>query len=362
MENMVNRTPASTFWQGRKIFLTGHTGFKGCWFYRFLEILGAQVFGYALPPNGNSLYASIYGQQSENGAYADIRDLNTLKREASVFAPDVVFHFAAQPLVRESYKRPIYTYETNVMGTLNLLEAVRSIESVKAVIIITTDKCYRDMGWEWGYRETDSLGGADPYSSSKACVELLCDAWRSSYFNKTGVALATVRAGNVIGGGDWADDRIVPDAMRAFQRGLPLVIRSPRAIRPWQHVLEPLYGYVLLAESLYDDREVFEKAWNFGPISSDARSVENVVQSIVALWGKEARYVISEDSSFRESQILRLDSSSAMQKIGWKPYLSFDDAISMTVDWYKRVYDGADALAVTDDQIISYMDRVGIHE
>jgi len=351
----------SPFWQSKKVFITGHTGFKGSWLFRILETLGAEPFGYALPPPELSLYSSLYGVRPANGVYADIRDRERLEIALSTFAPDIVFHLAAQPLVRESYRQPVYTYETNVMGTVNLLEAVRAYNRVKAVVVITTDKCYRDMDWEWGYRESDLLGGADPYSSSKACVELLCDAWRLSYFDKSDVALATARAGNVIGGGDWADDRIVPDAMRSFQSGSPLCIRSPQAVRPWQHVLDPLHGYLMLAERLYSEcANDFPRAWNFGPPSSDFKNVEELSKKLCELWGSGARYIASESSLLRESNMLCLDSSRAIQKLGWNPRWDFSGAVSMTVDWYKCVFDGERALSVTDRQIEMYVKEAAV--
>lgn len=361
MEAMVKPVKSLAFWVNKKVFITGHTGFKGCWLYRCLETLGAKLFGYSLAPLDKSLYKDLYGDKPVNGIFADIRDVRRLADDMAAFAPDIVFHLAAQPLVRESYRQPAYTYETNVMGTVNLLEAVRSVQNVKSVVVITTDKCYKDMNWEWGYRETDALGGADPYSSSKVCVELLCNAWRTSYFKNTGVALATARAGNVIGGGDWADDRIVPDAIRAFQSDKPLIIRSPRAVRPWQHVLEPLRGYMMLAEKLYKAEGDFQTAWNFGPSTNDTQNVEAVARRLVSLWGDGAKYTISEDHTLHESHTLRLDSSKSAQKIGWYPLLNFDESILMTVDWYKRVYNKESALEVTDEHITSYMDRVVSH-
>lgn len=345
----------SEFWSGKKVFLTGHTGFKGSWLALWLDMLGASVFGYSLRPVVPSLYhsASLEGRFEE--AYADVRDDERLQQEMSTFAPDVVFHLAAQPLVRASYREPVGTYETNVMGTVNLLEAVRNTPSVKSVVVITTDKCYRDMNWEWGYRETDELGGADPYSSSKACAELVCDAWRRSYFVHSGVSLATARAGNVIGGGDWAEDRLVPDAVKAFGRGELLTIRSPNAVRPWQHVLEPLSGYLMLAERLYQGDRSCACGWNFGPPAEDSRKVKDMVESLVALWGDGAAYGIEENHTLHESHLLRLDSSRAIQKLGWRPKLSFERAVETTVAWYKKVRGGGDPLSITKEQILEYV-------
>lgn len=343
------------FWSKKKVFITGHTGFKGAWLTLWLDMLDAEVHGYSLAPAISSLYsaAGLAGRFRET--YADIRDGELLKEKMSNFVPDVVFHLAAQPLVRASYREPVLTYETNVMGTVNLLEAVRSVPSVKSVVVITTDKCYRDMNWEWGYRETDTLGGADPYSSSKACAEFVCDAWRSAYFAKTNTLLATARAGNVIGGGDWAEDRLVPDAMRAFTQGKPLEIRSPNAVRPWQHVLEPLSGYLILAEQLYRGDRDCACGWNFGPRAEDSRSVKDMVEALVKLWGDGAKYRLEENSTLHESHLLRLDSSCAIQKLGWQPKLSFEQAVSMSVNWYKRIQAGEILLSVTREQILEYM-------
>lgn len=344
------------FWSGKRVFLTGHTGFKGCWLMLWLDMLGAEVFGYSLPPANPSLYENV-SVKGEHGVFADVRDAEELQREMSDFAPHVVFHLAAQPLVRESYRQPALTYATNVMGTVNLLEAVRNVGTVKSVVVVTTDKCYKDMDWEWGYREIDGLGGADPYSSSKACAELVCEAWRRSYFSNAETLLATARAGNVIGGGDWAADRIVPDAIRAFQKKEPLEIRSPNAIRPWQHVLEPLRGYMALAERLFDGDDSFASAWNFGPRSDDSCNVESVASRLAELWGEGASYVVRGDRSLHESHLLRLDSSRAAQCLGWSSKLNFGEAISWTVEWYRGVYDGEDALSITQRQICEYMDK-----
>jgi CDP-glucose 4,6-dehydratase len=353
---MVINETSRGFWKEKRVLLTGHTGFKGCWLLLWLETLGAEIFGCSLPPAEPSLFNAAIKDDTKYGIFADIRDAERLTREMARFAPEIVFHLAAQPLVRESYREPGKTYETNVMGTVNLLEAVRQTGTVKSLVVITTDKCYRDMGWEWGYRETDSLGGADPYSSSKACVELLCDAWRRSFFKDGDTLLATARAGNVIGGGDWAPDRIVPDAIRAFQSGGTLEIRSPNAVRPWQHVLEPLYGYLTLAERLYNGDRSCEAAWNFGPSSDESRNVRSLVERLSALWGEGAKYTVKPDNSLHESHSLRLDSSRAIQNLAWRPRLGFEEALSMTVGWYRRVFNGEDSLSLTQNQISKYME------
>ena len=343
-------------WRGKKVFLTGHTGFKGCWLMMWLEMLGAEVFGYSLAPQDPSLYSVSFPTGHGEEAYADIRDGNQLKQELIAFAPEIVFHLAAQPLVRESYRDPVGTYETNVMGTVHLLEAVRAVDTVKSIVVVTTDKCYKDRDWEWGYRETDALGGADPYSSSKACVELVCDAWRRSYFSKSDALLASARAGNVIGGGDWAVDRLVPDAIRAFQQGEPLLIRSPHAVRPWQHVLEPLNGYMTLAMRLYQGDSSCACAWNFGPSAEGSCDVRSVAERLIQLWGEGAAYRITEDHSLHESHLLRLDSSRAIQKLSWHSKLSLEEAIALTVAWYKANLDKNNPLSVTRGQILKYME------
>lgn len=356
MENVVTKEALVSFWQDKRVFLTGHTGFKGCWMLLFLKLLGANVWGYSLPPETPSLYESIFGEgEAQNGVFADIRDKNRLSKELSDFSPDIVFHLAAQPLVRESYLQPAYTYEANVMGTVHLLEAVRATLSVKSVVVVTTDKCYKDMNWEWGYRETDALGGYDPYSSSKACVELLCDAWRNSFLAEMGTLLATARAGNVIGGGDWAKDRLIPDAIRAFSQGETLTIRCPNAVRPWQHVLEPLVGYMMLAQKLFEGDVSFCNAWNFGPLPSDSRKVSEVVERISALWGEKTDYRLDRTTHHHESNLLRLDASRAMRKLGWLPSWKFEEAVTLTIEWYKRFLQGERALSLINMQIETFL-------
>ena len=347
---------------GQRVCLTGHTGFKGSWLMIWLKLLGAEVFGYSLEPEEPSLYSQAGLNNYIDEVYADIRDAGRLKDELCRFKPEIVMHLAAQPFVRESYREPLLTYATNVMGTANLLEAVRASSTVKSAVVITTDKCYKNMEWEWGYRESDALGGADPYSSSKACAELVCSAWRESFFKTTDTLLATTRAGNVIGGGDWGRERLIPDAIRAFEKNEPLEIRSPLAIRPWQHVLEPLRGYIMLAERLYNRDAEFACGWNFGPSPADAKNVKSVVERIVKLWGDGANYKISEDHSLHESRLLMLDSSRAVQKLGWKQRLNFDKASELTVDWYKRVFAGENPLSATAEQIEGYMNNINEDE
>lgn len=356
VEKMAMNDSGRSFWSGKKVFLTGHTGFKGAWLALWLEMLGARVYGYSLAPAESSLYrdANLAGRFGE--AFADIRDGALLKEKMSGFGPDVAFHLAAQPLVYASYREPVETCETNIMGTVNFLEAVRTAPSVRSAVVVTTDKCYRDMDWDWGYRETDALGGADPYSSSKACAELLCGAWRSSFFAESGALIATARAGNVIGGGDWAENRLIPDAVRAFAKGETLEIRSPEAVRPWQHVLEPLAGYMALAKRLYEGDGECARAWNFGPSTEDSRSVRAVVTRLTELWGGGASYRVSDGRKLHESRFLRLDSSLAARRLGWRPSLGLGEALIRTVEWYKRVSRGASALAVTQEQIAARRD------
>ncbi|MDR1137906.1 MAG: CDP-glucose 4,6-dehydratase [Synergistaceae bacterium] len=346
------------FWNGKKVFLTGHTGFKGCWLMLWLEMLGAEVYGYSLEPSEPSLFRSAIPPDEKRGVYADIRDARKVADEIYSFSPEIVFHLAAQPLVRESYKDPVLTYQTNVMGTVSVLEAIRAAKTVRAAVIVTTDKCYRNMEWEWGYRETDALGGEDPYSSSKSCAELICEAYRTSFFKDSDTRLATARAGNVIGGGDWAEDRLIPDAIRAFEGGRTLAVRSPDAVRPWQYVLEPLRGYMMLAEHLRGEGGDYAAAWNFGPSPEDARNVGHVVNRLAELWGNGAKYEADRDDAFHESLFLRLDSSRAIQKLGWRQMLNFSEAISLTVKWYRDVSLGADAADTTKGQISLYMDRL----
>ncbi len=355
---------APHLWQGRKVFLTGHTGFKGGWLALWLAHLGAKVRGFALDPytTPNLLTQARVGQLIED-LRGDIRDGAAVDRAIQEFAPEVVFHMAAQPLVRLSYEDPIGTYETNVIGTARVLDAVRRTPSVRAVISVTTDKCYENKEWLWGYRETDPLGGYDPYSSSKACAEIVSAAYRQSYFHperlgKTGghnTAIATGRAGNVIGGGDWSLDRLLPDLVRGFLSGKPVLVRRPHAIRPWQHVLEPLQGYLLLAEHLLSGDPRFATAYNFGPSDEDARTVEWIAERMTQLWGPDARWVLDQDTSVHEAGYLKLDASRARAELGWRPKLDLATALEWLIEWYKAADAGADMQTFTLQQIHDYI-------
>lgn len=349
-----------TFWRGRRVFLTGHTGFKGGWLALWLANAGAAVRGYALDP---STQPSFFETAGIANAIEDVRgnllDRPSLEASLREFSPEVVFHLAAQPLVRYSYADPLGTYATNIMGTAYVLEAVRKTPSVRAVVCITTDKCYENREWVWPYREADALGGHDPYSSSKACAEIVSAAYRSSFYSveKPGehrVALATARAGNVIGGGDWSEDRLIPDLIRGFQAGRPVLIRNPKAIRPWQHVLEPVRGYLQLAERLLAGNSDAESAFNFGPVAEDAWPVDQIANHLVAAWGQGASWTRDDSSSVHEARLLRLDSSKARTQLDWKPRLDIDSALRWTVDWYRACHTGHDMNAFTLKQINDY--------
>jgi CDP-glucose 4,6-dehydratase len=354
MEDVVN------LWRGRRVLLTGHTGFKGGWLSLWLASMGAQIRGYALAPESspNLFTAACMGTILED-VRGDIRNYHDVEAAMTAFEPEVVFHMAAQPLVRRSYSDPLETYASNVMGTANVLEAVRRTQSVRAVVCVTTDKCYQNQEWIWPYRETDQLGGFDPYSSSKACAEIVCAAYRSSFFNlgsQSGrqVALATARAGNVIGGGDWSEDRLIPDLIRGFRSKQPVLIRRPKAVRPWQHVLEPLRGYILLAEKLLTGQSEFASAFNFGPADGDAWPVERIATTLVNLWGNGASWISDATPSVHEANYLRLDSSKARSKLGWEPQLGIESALEWTVSWYQTWNSNGDLLHATRDQIAAY--------
>jgi CDP-glucose 4,6-dehydratase len=349
-------TPAFS-WHARRVFLTGHTGFKGGWLALWLAKLGADVRGYALDPVADPcLFTTARVGAVVDDIRGDIRDAVALEHAMRSFAPEVVFHLAAQPLVRFSYEDPIGTYETNVIGTAKVLDAVRRTPSVRAVDSVTTDKCYENKEWLWPYRETDPLGGYDPYSSSKACAELVSAAYRQAFFSSPNqsVALATARAGNVIGGGDWSSDRLIPDLVRGFLAAEPVRIRRPRAIRPWQHVLEPLHGYIRLAEQLLTHDPKYATAYNFGPADDDAKPVDWIAAKMTSLWGDGAAWVLDPDPGVHEAGYLKLDASRARADLAWTPRLHLETALEWLVLWYRAWQSGADMHAFTLGQIAAY--------
>lgn len=343
------------FWDGKRVFLTGHTGFKGSWLALWLADMGAEVHGFALPAPTEPNFLSVCNLQVHiaSSTIADIRDAATLTRTMQAAQPHVVLHLAAQSLVRYSYSAPVETYSVNVMGTINVLEAVRQTPSVKTVINVTSDKCYENREWLWPYRENEAMGGADPYSSSKACSELVTAAYRRSFLELAGIHLASARAGNVIGGGDWASDRLIPDFLRALDAKQPLVIRAPLATRPWQHVLEPLSGYLLLAEKLYTDGQTFAEAWNFGPNENDTKPVRWIVEHLCAQV-PNASWQCDAAQQPHEANTLKLDSSKAKSRLGWHPRWNLQTALSQTLNWHQAWKQNADMAAFSLEQIRAY--------
>lgn len=351
-----------TFWQGKRVFITGHTGFKGSWLCMWLNAMGAQVTGYALqPPTKPSLFEICKIDQLLTSIIGDVRDKEKLKQCMLEAQPDIVIHMAAQPLVRDSYKNPVETYEINVMGTVHIFEAIRGCPGIKVVVNVTTDKCYDNKEWIWGYRENEAMGGYDPYSSSKACSELVTSSYRNSFFNTQeyqhhGVAVASARAGNVIGGGDWAVDRLIPDCIAALLKKKPIVIRNPYAIRPWQHVLEPLSGYLTLAQKLYEAGPEYAEGWNFGPAAKDARPVEWIVQQMCQLWGDAATYIVNQGPHLHEAHYLKLDCSKAMARLAWYPKWDLQQAIEKVMEWVIAYKEGKDMYSVCLQQIDDYIE------
>lgn len=355
MENLVI---TSSFWLGRRVFVTGHTGFKGSWLALMLSRLNARATGFALaPPTRPSLFALAKAADHIEDLRGDVRDLDAVTRAMRATAPEIVIHMAAQPLVRESYADPVATYAANVMGTAHVLDAARRTESVRAVLVVTTDKCYENRDWVWGYRETDALGGHDPYSSSKACAELVAAAYRDSFCRERGVEILSARAGNVIGGGDFAADRILPDALRAFVSGRALKVRNPGAVRPWQHVLEPLSGYLALIEKALTTAPGagLDGAFNFGPGPDAERSVEALLTQFISDWGAPARWERDGDDHPHEARLLRLDVAKARALLNWAPLLDFGAATQWTAQWYRAFADDADMAEETLQQVDRYL-------
>jgi len=335
--------------------LTGHTGFKGGWLSVWLNKLGAHVTGYSLEaPTIPNLYTTAGISRILDSHMGDIRDLEKLNMVMQQARPEIVIHMAAQPLVRYSYQNPIETYSTNVLGTVHVFEAIRKLKTVRAVVNVTTDKCYENKEWFWPYREDEPMGGYDPYSSSKGCAELVTKAYRRSFMAEAGISLASARAGNVIGGGDWAADRLVPDIIRAFSQDQPVIVRNPHAIRPWQHVLEPLSGYLSLAENLYTNGESMTGAYNFGPLESDARPVRWMVEAMVRTWGANARWALDEQTNPHEAKFLRLDCSKALNVLGWSPRWKLETTLEKVTAWYKAHLQQGNMLEFSLAQIADY--------
>ncbi len=351
------------FWKDKRVFLTGHTGFKGSWLALWLQDMGAVVQGFALqPPTEPNLFEAARVAQGLTSSIGDIRDYPALSACMVTFKPNIVFHMAAQPLVRLSYDIPVETYATNVMGTVHVLEAVRKTGGIKAVVNITSDKCYENREWVWAYRENEAMGGYDPYSNSKGCAELVASAYRQSFFNNAqhqqhGCALASVRAGNVIGGGDWALDRLIPDILKAFETHKKVVIRHPYAIRPWQHVLEPLSGYLMLAEHLYSQGPKYAEGWNFGPKEEDAKPVQWIVEQLVNHWGETASWELDPGKQPHEAHYLKLDCSKAKMQLGWQPVWNLLDTLQRIVHWHKAWLAGNDMQAHSITEIRAYMNN-----
>jgi len=344
--------------KGKNILVTGDTGFKGSWLCLWLHILGARVFGYALEPERDEDHFNLLGlNKIINHVTGDIRDWVSVKKIFDLSQPEFLFHLAAQPLVRYSYQEPRITFDTNVLGSVNILEAARLTESLKALIYVTSDKCYRNNEWIWGYRENDTLGGHDPYSASKAAAEVVFSSYQDSFFKIRGrFGAASVRAGNVIGGGDWASDRIVPDTIRALKAGKPIRLRNPESTRPWQHVLEPLSGYLVLAANLYYDPQKFSGAWNFGPRTESIRTVQDLAQAIVNRWGSGEIFIDHDVNAPHEAGLLHLNCDKANQILDWFPRWNFEETVTKTIDWYKNSFFGKNSFNISKNQIIQYME------
>ena len=334
----------SSFLEGKKVYLTGHTGFKGSWLSLWLQNMGALVKGYSLDVSTTqALFSQANVTEEMESEIGDIRNLEQLTKSMVSFSPDILIHMAAQPLVRLSYQVPVDTYTTNVIGTVNVLEAARKCPKLKAIVSVTTDKCYENKEWEWGYRENEPMGGDDPYSSSKGCAELVTSAYRRSFFSSEDTAsLASARAGNVIGGGDWAEDRLIPDILRAFEKSESVVIRNPLSTRPWQHVLEPLSGYLVLAQELFLNGDNFAEGWNFGPKDEDCKPVSWILDKMVKYWGNNASWSLDKNNNPHEARFLKLDCSKAANRLKWNPKWNLQLTLKSIVDWHQLYINGGD--------------------
>lgn len=348
----------TSFWESKRVLITGHTGFKGSWLSLWLQSLGANICGISLnPPTEPSLFIEAKVAKKMRHEIADIRDFTSINNIFKSFKPEIVIHMAAQPLVRLSYKEPINTYATNVMGTIHIYEASREARSVKAIVNVTTDKCYENYEWIWGYRENDRMGGHDPYSSSKGCSELISSAYIKSFLDLEGIALATARAGNVIGGGDWAKDRLIPDVLNSLEKGETIQVRNPKSIRPWQHVLEPLSGYLLLAEDLFFNGKATSGSWNFGPKDEDAKSVQWIVENLSKKWNKNNKWKIQKGEHPHEANYLKLDISKAKNQLGWKPRWSLETSLDKISDWHQGWLAEENVQDICQKQIAEFMTK-----
>ncbi len=352
-EGMVN----TVFWKSKKVFLTGHTGFKGSWLSLWLESMGAIVKGYSLEPNTTpNLFTKASVGENMESEIGDIRDLKRISKSMFDFNPDVLIHMAAQPLVRLSYQEPVNTYTTNVIGTVNVLEAARSCTNLKAIVSVTTDKCYENNEWDWGYRENEPMGGHDPYSSSKGCAELVTSAYRRSFFStKDTASLASARAGNVIGGGDWSDDRLIPDILKAFEKSESVIIRNPLSTRPWQHVLEPLSGYLVLAQELYVNDSKFAEGWNFGPKDEGCKPVNWILDKMTSQWGNGATWELDKAYSPHEAGFLKLDCSKATNRLKWQPKWSLEETLNLIIEWHHTYVNEGDVKEQCLKEIKKYL-------
>ena len=345
------------FWRGKKIFVTGHTGFKGSWLCLWLSKMGAKIYGYSLEPITNPNFYGVVGVASlmEYSYISDIRNLSFLKNAMNEVDPDVLIHLAAQPLVRYSFANPVDTYETNVMGTVNVLEAARNLKKLKAILIITSDKCYENNEWDWSYRENDPIGGADPYSSSKACVEIISNSYRHSFLSDA--AISTARAGNVIGGGDWSIDRLIPDAITSFEKQQTLILRNPGSVRPWQHVLEPLSGYLILAQALFEIGKPFEGPWNFGPTEDSHITVEKVINILSNALCDKLKWKVEITTTSKEASLLKLDCSKARKNLRWNPKWDINQSIEKTIEWHRKYKENKNMKDFSMAQINSYISK-----